>query len=92
MCNPILPNSHPHLLVVYPVLTNEEMTTESQRYNCFIRNGGNSIPKLAGPEAEGSSPTTGLTLLWARNPFGGNFNHWQVSRKEAGRPVIYYPV
>jgi len=33
----------------------------------------------AGPEAEGSNPITGLTLLWARNPFGGNFNHWQVS-------------
>ena len=57
--------------MVYPVLTNEEMTTESQRYNCFIRNGGNPIPKHAGPEAEGSNPTTGLTLLWARNPFGG---------------------
>jgi len=26
-------------------------------------------------EAEGSNPATGLTLLWARNPFGGNFNH-----------------
>ena len=26
-----------------------------------------------------------LTLLWARNLFRGNFNHWQVSRKEAGR-------
>jgi hypothetical protein len=25
---------------------------------------------LAGPEAKGSSPTTGLTLLWARNPSG----------------------
>jgi len=61
------------------------MTTESQRYNCFIRNGGNAIPKHAGTEAEGSNPTTGLTLLWARNPFGGNFNHWQVSRKEAGQ-------
>jgi len=30
-------------------------------------------------------PTTALTLLWARNPFRGNFNHWQVSRKEAGQ-------
>jgi len=70
--------------VVYPVLTNEEMTTEAQRYNCFIRNGGNAIPKHAGPEAEGSNPTTALTLLWARNPFGGNFNHWQVSWEEAG--------
>jgi hypothetical protein len=46
---------------------------------------GNAIPKHAGPQAEGSNPTTGLTLLWARNPFGGNFNHWQVSRKEAGQ-------
>ena len=27
----------------------------------------------------------GLTLLWARNPFRGNFNPWQVSRKEAGQ-------
>jgi len=29
------------------------------------------------PEAKGSNPTTGLSLLWARNPFRGNFNHWQ---------------
>jgi len=56
------------------------MTIESQRYNCFTRNGGNAIPKHAGPEAKGSNPTTGLTLLWARNPFMGNFNNWQVSR------------
>jgi exonuclease III len=49
------------------------MTTESQRCNCFIRNGGNAIPKQAGPAAKGSNPTTGLTLLWVR----GNFNHWQ---------------
>jgi len=61
------------------------MTTESQRYNCFTRNGGNAIPKHAGPEAKCSSPTAGLTLLWARNQFRGNFNHWQVSRKEAGQ-------
>ena len=25
------------------------------------------------------------TLLWAHNPFRGNFNYWQVSRKEAGQ-------
>ena len=74
-----------HLLVVYPVLTNEEMTTESQRYNCFIRNGGDTVPKHASPEAKVSNSTTGPTLLWARNPFRGNFNHWQVSRKEAGQ-------
>ena len=75
--------------MVYPVLTNEEMTTESQWYNCFTRNGGNAIPKHAGPEAKGSNPTTGLTLLWARNPFRGNFNPCQVSPKEAGLPTFY---
>ena len=41
-------------------------------------------PKYAGPEAKGSNPTTGHTLLCVRNPFRGYFNHWQVSRKEAG--------
>ena len=70
-----------------PVLTNEEMT-ESQQCNCFTRNGGNAIPKHASPEAKGSNPTTGLTLLWARNPFRGNFNHWQVSQKEAGQIIF----
>jgi len=59
--------------------------TESRRYNCFIRNGGTATPKHAGPEAKGSNPTTGLILLWARNPLWGNFNHWQVSRKGAGQ-------
>ena len=47
-----------------------------------------TIPKHAGPEAEGSNPTTGLNLLWACNLFGGYFNHWQFSRKEAGQ--IFY--
>jgi hypothetical protein len=47
-----------------------------------------NLPKYAGPEAEGSSPTIGLTLLWARNPFRGNFNHWQVSQKEA-RQILF---
>jgi len=61
------------------------MITESQRYNCFTRNGGNAIPKHVGPEAKGSNRTTGLTLLLARNPFTGNFNHWQVPWKEAGQ-------
>jgi len=55
------------------VLTNEEMTTESQRYNCFTWNGGNAITKHTSPEAKGSSPTAGLNLLWDRNPFGGKF-------------------
>jgi hypothetical protein len=43
----------------------------------------NTILKNVGSEAKGSNPTTGLTLLLARNPFRGNFNHWQVSQKEA---------
>jgi hypothetical protein len=77
--------------VVYPVLTNEEMTIQSERYNCFSRNGGNAIPKHAGPEAKGSNPKTGLTLLCDSNPFRGNFNHWQVSRKEVGCLEIDYP-
>jgi hypothetical protein len=24
-------------------------------------------------------------MLWARNPFRGNINHWKVSLKEAGQ-------
>ena len=43
------------------------MATESQRYNSLISNGGNATPKHACREAKGS-PTTGLTLLWDRNP------------------------
>jgi hypothetical protein len=61
------------------------MTTESQRNNCFIRNGGNAIPKHACPEAKGSNPTTGLNLLWAQNQLREHFNHWQVSQDKTGR-------
>jgi hypothetical protein len=38
--------------------------------------------KHAGSEAKGSNPTTGLTLLWPRNPFRGKFKHWQVSQEK----------
>jgi len=38
------------------------MITESQLYNCFTGNGGNAVPKHAGPEAKGSNPTNGRTL------------------------------
>jgi hypothetical protein len=64
------------------------MTTESQRYNCFIRDGGNAIPKHACPEAGDSIPTAGLTLLWACNPFRGSSSSWQVSQEEAGRIIL----
>jgi hypothetical protein len=53
--------------MIYPVFTKKAVMTESQWYNCFIRNGGNAIPKHACPEAKGSNLTTGLTLLWAHN-------------------------
>jgi hypothetical protein len=61
------------------------MTTESQRNNCFIRSGGNAIPKHACPEAKGSNPTTGLNLLWAQNQLREHFNHWQVSQEKTGQ-------
>jgi hypothetical protein len=51
------------------------MTTKSEWYVCFIRNGENAIPKHACPEVKGSIPTIGLTLLWAYNPFRGNSNY-----------------
>jgi len=53
---------HPHLLVIYSTPTEKVMTTESQQYNCFIRTGGNAIPKHACPEAKVSNSITGLTL------------------------------
>jgi hypothetical protein len=31
------------------------------------------VSRHACPEAKGSNPATGLTLLWARNPFRGKF-------------------
>jgi hypothetical protein len=59
----------------YTVLTNEEMTTKSP--------GMEEMPSLNLPVQK--NLTTGLTLLWTHNPFKGNFNHWQVSQKEAGQ-------
>lgn len=49
----------------------------------FILLGGNAFLKHACPKAKGSNPTTGLTLLWAHNPFRGNINSWQVLQQEA---------
>jgi hypothetical protein len=65
--------------------TNEAMTIQSQQYNIFIRNGGNSIRIRAFSEVKGSSPTTGLNLLWAWTLYKENSNYWQVSQEEAGR-------
>jgi len=80
MCNTIAypTHSHPYILVVYPVPTNEAMTTESQRYKLFIRNEGNAIPQQACTEIKGSIPASGLTLLWACNSFRGNSKHWEI--------------
>jgi hypothetical protein len=89
----LLPNSHPHLLAVYSVPTNEATTTESYRYNCFTRNGGNAVPKRSCPEVKGSNPTTDLTNSGLVNhageilstgkshknkPDGLKFNLWYV--------------
>jgi len=76
--------------VVYPILTNDEMTTQSQRYNCFTRNGGNAIQKHAGPEAKCSNPTTALTLIWARNAFRGNFKHFWMLETGTGQQVAQF--
>ena len=46
---------------------------------------GNAIPKHAGPEAKGSNPTAGLTLLWVRNLFRGNFDHCKSHGKKPDR-------
>jgi len=52
------------------------MTKESQRYNCFIRDGGNSIPNFTYPDAKG-------TLLWVLiTHLGGSSNCGQVSNGE----------
>jgi hypothetical protein len=68
-----------------PPFSAEAMTTESPRYNCFIRNGGNAIPKHSYPKAKFSSPTAGHILLWVCNPFRGNSNSYQISQEEAGQ-------
>ena len=61
------------------------MTTESQRYDSFIRNGRNAIPYHACPKAKGSNPTNGLSLLWVRNLFRGSSNQRHESQEQARR-------
>jgi hypothetical protein len=57
------------------------MKTEPQQYNCFIRNGGNSIPKFTYPDGKS-------TLLWVLvTHLGGSSNCWQVSKEEAERVI-----
>jgi hypothetical protein len=43
--------------------------------------------KRACPDSEGNSPTAGLTLLWARNPFRENSKYCQISQLEAARTM-----
>jgi hypothetical protein len=38
--------------VVCPVPTKDAVLTESERYQCFVRDGGNAILKHASPEAK----------------------------------------
>jgi hypothetical protein len=69
--------------MVYKVPPNKPMTTKSQQYNGFIRNGGNAISKHACPEAKCSNPTTGHTLLWLTTHSGEILiTNYQQSHKE----------
>jgi hypothetical protein len=51
LIKPLLPNRQPHLPVAYPVSTDEALTTESQRNNCYISAGGNAGTHRVCPEA-----------------------------------------
>jgi hypothetical protein len=51
LIQPLLPSRQPHLPVVYPVSTDEALTTESQRDNCYISAGGNAGTHRVCPEA-----------------------------------------
>jgi len=57
----------------------------------YLHIGGNAIPKHAGPEAKGSNPTAGLTLIWARKPFRRNCLT-EGSRTEKYRLIEKYSV
>jgi len=70
--------------VVYPVPTNETMTKESQRYNRFIRHGGNAISKHICRESN-------VAILPLNSPCSGLVTHageilitGEVSPEEAG--------
>jgi hypothetical protein len=51
LIHPLLPSRQPHLPVAYPVSTDEALTPESQRDNCYISTGGNAGTHRACPEA-----------------------------------------
>jgi hypothetical protein len=51
LIEPLLHNRQPHLPVAYPVSTDEALTTESQRDNCYISAGGNAGTHRVCPEA-----------------------------------------
>jgi hypothetical protein len=67
--------------MAYPI---QQLSPPSRSIPCSHKRGNdnrvkNAIPKHASPEAKGSNTTTALSLLWARKPLTGHFNHWQVS-------------
>jgi len=84
---PLLPNIHPHL-VAHPVPTNKAMTTESLRYNCFIRNGGNAIPKHACPEAKAAV----LLLDWTCSGLLTYAEEILTGKTHKKRPAYYFQV
>jgi hypothetical protein len=76
-----------HLLTRYGLTHPEVSSKVCHNFFCQLGISVSSpwVMKQAGPEAKGSNPIIGLTLLRARNPFRGNFKHWQFSWKEAGQ-------
>jgi hypothetical protein len=61
---------------------------QTRQYNSCIRNGGNGILKHAGLETTGSSPTTGVTMLWACNPLGEFQTTGKSHKKKSDRLYV----
>jgi hypothetical protein len=63
------------------------MATESQRFNCFIRD---ELPSQNMPIQRlklAILPLDLFALLCDRNPLRGNSNYWQVTQEEARRII-----
>jgi hypothetical protein len=74
----------------YTVPTNEAVTTESQRHNCFIRNTGNAIPNNVPVKGlKLANPLLGLTQLWARNPSRGILTAGKFHNMKPDKHLFY---
>jgi hypothetical protein len=73
LSQPLLLKCQPHLQVVYPVVANEALKTESWRYNHNISFGGNTYAQAC-LEAQRQQPQQQTTHRQARNLSWGNSN------------------